>query len=151
MIKLLRSSMAFFRGLILCPLFFLLLSCGGTAETTDGGTGETLSPTLSSIQTDIFTPTCARSGCHTSGSASGGQVLEEGSSFSNLVGVDSTESDLKRVLPGDPDNSYLIHKLEGTQSSAGGSGVQMPKGATPLTDEEIQAIRDWITAGAEDN
>lgn len=152
MIRLWRCCMVFFKRM----LFVLatgLISCGGGTEestnTHEGGT--TISATLSSLQTNVFTPTCATSGCHSSGSASGGLVLEEGSSFANLVSVGSTESSLTRVLPGDPDQSYLVNKLEGTQASAGGSGSQMPRGSAALSEEEMQAIRDWIAAGAENN
>lgn len=126
-------------------MVLVLFSCGGDDEE-----GE-ISATLSSLQENIFSPTCATAGCHSSGARSGSLVLEEGSSFGNLVNIDSTESDLKRVLPGGPDNSYLIHKLNGTQSSVGGSGSQMPLGSSPLSEEAIQKIREWIAAGAEDN
>ena len=50
--------------------------------------------------------------------------------------------------PGDPENSYLVHKIEGR---AGITGTIMPPGGDPLTAEEIEAIRQWITDGAWDN
>ena len=43
----------------------------------------------------------------------------------------------------DPDNSYLIHKLEGTQAV----GIQMPP-AGPLQQAIIDDIRQWIDDGA---
>ena len=49
---------------------------------------------------------------------------------------------LKRVLPNDADNSYLIKKLEGT------AGTQMPLGGQPLSAATIAKIRAWITSGA---
>ena len=67
-------------------------------------------------------------------------------SFANLVGVPSVQvPELSRVEAGDPDNSYLIHKLEGTASE----GVRMPFGGTPLEQAVIDDIRQWITDGAE--
>ena len=48
-----------------------------------------------------------------------------------------------RALPGKPDNSYLIQKLEGNQMAGG----QMPPGA-PLQQSVINDIRLWITNGA---
>lgn len=48
-----------------------------------------------------------------------------------------------RVLPGNPDMSYLIQKLEGNQMVGG----QMPPGA-PLQQAVIDDIRLWITNGA---
>ena len=50
-----------------------------------------------------------------------------------------------RVAPGAPDDSYLVHKIEGTAAQ----GQQMPpNGAAPLSQAEIGAIRQWITDGA---
>jgi hypothetical protein len=49
-----------------------------------------------------------------------------------------------RVAPNDPDNSYLIQKLEGTASA----GAIMPPFGTPLDQATIDAIRQWITDGA---
>jgi hypothetical protein len=53
---------------------------------------------------------------------------------------------LKRVDPGNPDNSFLLIKVEGPDSFALGS--RMPMTAPNLTTAQIQLIRDWIAAGA---
>jgi mono/diheme cytochrome c family protein len=47
------------------------------------------------------------------------------------------------VIPGDPENSFLVQKLLGTQTT----GAIMPPGGK-LPDSEIQLIIDWIQAGA---
>jgi hypothetical protein len=63
----------------------------------------------------------------------------------SLVGVASVEqSSLQRVKAGDPDNSYLIQKVEGTAAV----GARMPFGGAPLDQAAIDAIRDWVTNGA---
>lgn len=114
------------------------------SPTTTNNPTTTIEPTLASIQSNVFTPTCAVSGCHASPGAAD-LILEEGQAFTNLVGVDSTEVNaLKRIAPGDPDNSYLIQKIEGTAAI----GARMPRGRTPLTDDVIKAIRQWISNGA---
>lgn len=106
------------------------------------------STTLSEIQANIFNRSCAFSGCHAGASPAAGQNLSEGRSFSNLVNVPSSQnSAFIRVLPGDPDNSLLIRKLEGPVPF----GSRMPLGRQPLDSEAIQSIRDWISAGALDN
>lgn len=51
------------------------------------------------------------------------------------------------VIPGDPDNSYLVRKLEGGPDIA---GDQMPPGGA-LDAERLQLVRDWIEAGALDD
>ena len=54
-----------------------------------------------------------------------------------------------RVIPGDPDNSYLIQKLEGTTGIA---GRRMPFNGPPyLSDGQILIIRRWIALGAPNN
>jgi hypothetical protein len=66
-------------------------------------------------------------------------------SFAALVNVNSTEVPaLKRVMPGDPANSYLMHKLEGSQSV----GSRMPLGGPFLDAAAIDQVRAWIQAGA---
>ncbi len=55
---------------------------------------------------------------------------------------------MNRVTPNQPDNSYLVHKVQGTHLAAGGSGSQMPEGQPPLSQSDIDLIRAWIQAGA---
>jgi hypothetical protein len=54
---------------------------------------------------------------------------------------------LNRVTPGDPDNSYVIQKLEGTAAV----GARMPQGGPFLDQATIDMIRQWITDGAANN
>ena len=58
---------------------------------------------------------------------------------------------LLRVLPGRPSQSYIWHKLLGTQATVGGSGSRMPQGDAPLTQPNMDVIRAWILEGARDN
>jgi hypothetical protein len=107
-------------------------------------------PTIESIQANIFTPTCF-AGCHTGptgGALPGGMDLSNtDASFNSLVMMPSLQQPaVFRVLPGNPDDSYLIRKLEGT---AGISGQQMPRGgAPPLDPAQIAVVRQWISDGA---
>jgi hypothetical protein len=94
----------------------------------------------------VFTPTCAGS-CHDGAFPAGGLNLEAGSSHAQLVGIPSNQAAGEiRVIAGDPDNSYLIHKLENTQSIGG----PMP-GNTLLPPATIATIRLWIANGAIDD
>jgi len=130
-------------------LFLLLLAgCGTVKSPTEpppasgGGTAFT----FTQIQTQIFTPVCARAGCHAAGSAPSGLVLEAGQSYGLLVGHASSEnSSLDRVSPGNPDRSYLILKLRG---DPGITGERMPLGGPYLTSDQIAGIAAWIRAGA---
>ncbi|MGI9203135.1 MAG: Ig-like domain-containing protein [Woeseiaceae bacterium] len=101
--------------------------------------------TLAQIQANVFTPTCATAGCHAGGSPPQGLNLEDGNSFTSLVGVASSEVPaILRVAAGDPDNSYLIQKIEGSAAV----GSQMPLGGAALDPAVIADIRQWITDGA---
>ena len=105
-------------------------------------------PTLDSIQTNVFGPRC--SGCHAGPSPDtlprGMNLSNAAASYAALVGVASVEVPaLQRVGAGDPTNSYLLHKLEGSQAVGG----RMPlDGSPPLNQVTIAAIRQWISNGA---
>jgi hypothetical protein len=102
-----------------------------------------LQPTLASIQDNVFTPICT--GCHAGAGAPQGLQLTAGNSAANLINVHSPQdSNLVRVIPGDPDHSLLIQKLEGTQTV----GQRMPRGGPFLDQSTINVIRQWITNGA---
>lgn len=103
-------------------------------------------PTLSSIQSLVFDPRCVEH--HGDQAAQAGLDLSEGMSFEALVNAPSTQSALDLVEPGDPENSYLVHKIEGRAGIVGGT---MPPIGDPLSAEEIEAIRQWIAGGAENN
>ncbi len=103
---------------------------------------------LSALQADFFTPTCARGGCHDALTSPAGLVLEEGESFGNLVNVPSRQRpELNRVTPRNPDDSYLIRKLRGQDID----GQQMPDGGPFLTNAEIARFVAWINDGAPNN
>lgn len=62
-----------------------------------------------------------------------------------------TREGMDRIEPGDPEQSYLFHKVRGTHEAAGGRGVQMPPqpgpmGADPLTEDEIERLRLFIVS-----
>jgi len=52
-----------------------------------------------------------------------------------------------RVIPSDAQNSYLVVKLEGRQSS----GTRMPQGGSALDNVDLTNIRNWINQGAANN
>jgi len=58
-----------------------------------------------------------------------------------------TATEQRFVVPGDPDASYVIHKLEGT----GICGMRMPRGRPALSAGDIGTIRTWIAEGARNN
>lgn len=113
------------------------------------GGGNSGPATLTELQTDIFTPTCDKFGCHNADSARAGLVLAAGMSFAELVNEPSSQQPaFDRVEPGDPENSYLVKKLRG---DADITADRMPEGGPFLTDAQIARVISWIEHGAEDN
>lgn len=138
-------------------LIALALGTVGCDESLSELTGPTpdLEPTFSSIQEQIFSsgdaagrPACTN--CHNAvGSRFNGLDLTAAVSYNNLVNVPSRfKAGAVRVIPGDPENSYLIHKLEGRSTIA---GVRMPLNGPYLEAGQILVIRRWIEIGAPNN
>ena len=143
------------------PLMTLVLSLAGAAcdERLSDVTGPTpeLTTTFTSIQREIFntTDSSGRSACiqcHIAGGAAAGTglLLTEGVSYGNLV---NRQSRLRPgetlVIPGDPDNSYMVRKLEGGPDI---TGLRMPRTSGPfLTSGQMAVIRRWIEEGAANN
>jgi len=68
-----------------------------------------------------------------------------------MVGVQAVEAPgIAVVEPGDPQASYLVHKLRGTGSQVGGTDTLMPPDGM-LDEAEILAIEGWIANGANDD
>jgi hypothetical protein len=116
-----------------------------------------LTPTFTSIQNDIFsapdsTGRAACTGCHNAQNArfAANLNLADGSAYGQLVNARSTnKAGAVRVIPGDAENSYLIHKIEGR---AGIAGERMPRTTGPfLTTGQILIIKTWIERGAQNN
>jgi hypothetical protein len=139
-----RGVFLLLRGGIAAALLTLVACGSGGDESAQGP--PPLAPTLASIQTNVFSVNCALSGCHTGNTPAQGLRLDPGESYRNIVNVPSQYGGmLVRVIPGDPDESFLIQKLEGTQMF----GDRMPANGPPyLPLATIDVIREWIQNGA---
>lgn len=147
-------------GMIALGMGVLLSACGG------GGGGYNAPPpqqqtpppattppppatgqnTFTQVQAQVLTPNC--NGCHVGANAPAGLRLDAAVSFAQLVNVASTQvPTLLRVKPGDPDNSYLVQKIDG-RATVGG---RMPLGRAPLPQASIDLVRAWIAGGAQMN
>ncbi len=130
----------------------LVTGCDESLSRLAGPTPE-LTPTFSSIQRDIFeardaSGRAACTECHNATlSRFNGLDLSTGVAYANLVDVASRgKPGAIRVVPGDPENSYLIHKLEGRDGIV---GERMPRTSGPfLTAGQMAIIRRWIAQGA---
>lgn len=131
----------------------LLSGCAGDGKGLDANgrppseSGAGLPPvsgvSFKAVQDNVFTPICSTS--HSGAAAPLGLRLDAGNAYASLVNVASVEvGSLRRVLPGDPGNSYLVQKIEGRAAV----GARMPLGGPALSQANIDLVRAWIAAGA---
>lgn len=144
------------RAIVLVAVALAAAGCDENLRDVAGPTPD-LEPTFSAIQRDIFSTADSSgragcTGCHNAQRArfAGNLDLSPGVAHSQLVNVASSgKPGAVRVIPGDPDNSYLIHKLEG---APGIVGQRMPRTSGPfLTPGQMLIIRTWIRQGARNN
>lgn len=121
----------------------------------------TLLPMFDSLKTNIFSMSCGTNGgdCHShDGSVNSGGLNLADDPYTALLGSDGkgapanniagSEKNLVRVVPGDPDHSFLVIKLS-THTGMDpkyGSGMPFPDPGSVCPDT-LKTIRDWITAG----
>ncbi|MET0389301.1 MAG: hypothetical protein ABW321_25230 [Polyangiales bacterium] len=132
----------------------------GTSAAGAGAEAEKGSPRFSAIYRDIFVAKgCTGSAqCH-QGPAGGLSLGSQRGAYDRLVdkpamGMNLTlmpphcaDSGLKRVVPGDPENSLLVHKITGKQTC----GIVMPPNPPLLEAAEVDQIKAWIMKGAPDD
>ena len=140
---------------LLLPVTLVLTACDEKLSTLAGPTPN-LEPTFASVQANVFEasdssgrPGCTN--CHTSTgrNPSSGMNLNHDVAYDQLVNVPArNKPGAMRVIPGDVNNSYIIHKIEGASDIA---GVRMPQRGPYLTDGQILIIKRWIAIGAPRN
>jgi hypothetical protein len=144
-------------GCCLAVATIVLTTAGCDEKLSDiAGPTPNLEPTFSAIQRDIFNaadsagrPACTS--CHNPRQFrfNGNLNLSDDTSYAALVNAPSSDkAGAVRVVPGDPDASYLIQKIEG---APGIVGDRMPQRGPFLTPGQIQIIRRWIEVGAPNN
>jgi len=150
-----------FAGLMLGAAAVWFSCQGDGTGLTESGDLETGNSTGFAAQIQpLFDTNCIR--CHspggigfngTGGAQNNGLDLTRGNSRGKLVNQPTFEapnvSPNVRVVPGQPDDSYIIQKIS---SASPKFGNRMPLDGPPfLSQNEIQLIRDWIEQGAPDN
>lgn len=157
MVQPVRVMMRGVRMLVLTAVLALSATACDERLSDIAGPSPNLTPTLSSIQREIFNASDSSSRlactqCHSNvgRTPSAGLNLVEGQSYQALVGVPSrSKPGTMLVVAGSPDTSYLLHKLIGRTDIV---GVRMPRSNGPyLTDGQISIIRRWIELGAKND
>lgn len=143
--------------IILCAFFasaLLITACKKNPGTND----TTKQDSWKIIQDKVLTPSCAKSGCHSSVTdatySQHNLVLSADVAYTNLVNATPKNTaaitdGLSRVKPGDYLKSFLYHKVDcGTGHHSSNYGATMPLGGTYLTNGQIEFIKQWIIKGA---
>ena len=167
-----------FGALVLGTIAALAVACGGGssdsgATTTDSAktcsadvtpASELASP-VASFETDVapvFAKACAFSACHGSHSAIANHGVFLGATGADgmtavktsLQGASKALPSMKYVVPGDLQNSFVLHKLDGSlcgldaQCVGGSCGKSMPEGNDLLPQASRDIVRRWIAQGA---
>jgi hypothetical protein len=89
---------------------------------------------------EIFPPSCEF--CHGWDQKAKQRGYFMGTYQGLLDGVYRNGVPRREILPGDAENSPLVQYIEGRKTP------RMPFRRTPLTTDQVRAIRDWIDAGA---
>ncbi|MCB9763772.1 MAG: hypothetical protein H6739_28645 [Alphaproteobacteria bacterium] len=119
------------------PLALLTLAACGDKDTVDSSP-----PTFTEVDT-MLVQSCGFNSCH--GTGTGGLTLDGDGDYDRLVNAASTGDPSRTlIVPGDPDNSYLLWKMLGL-SAAAGEPMPPPSGGL---DTEAAMVQAWIEAGA---
>jgi hypothetical protein len=159
------------------PLVLAVVSCGGDDKTPapagcthfDYANWPAPAPvTFDTAVMPLLQANCAQANtCHTKGSPFppslgflGANTITAMEIKAGIVGQKSTEvPSMNYVTAGDPQNSYLMRKVEEANPGCGltcmsiasmpmGCSTQMPNGGMPLSATDQNAIRAWIKQGA---
>lgn len=141
---------------LLIPAILVAACGGGDDDNVDAGPSATcIEATMHSdydfIQDRILNVSCSGfNSCHKGAALeAGGLSLERGETIRQTVNVDSDLfPQFKRILPGDPANSYLFIIIGGAPGPIDPEVDFMPLNNPRLCQEKIDAIGRWIEAGA---
>ena len=120
-------------------------SCGTRKTPTEPADAPDPGATFSRVQSQIFTPSCALSGCHAGPAPKQGMDLSAGRAYAQVVGVPSVETGRLRIAPGDAAGSYMVSKVQGDATI---TGSRMPFGGPYLPPDKEKLLADWVRRGA---
>ena len=140
-----RGSSVGFSFVFALSAVVALGGCGTKKSPTEPTDPPDSSATFSRVQAEIFTPSCARPGCHAGGAPQARMNLSAGQAYGQIVGIKSTESSRVRIAPGAPSASYLLSKIAGDATI---TGSRMPLGGPFLSTDKGKLLTDWVRRGS---
>lgn len=142
---------------LLCVVSAILSGAACDERLSDiAGPTPNLEPTFAAIQRDVFEAADSSGrraciACHTDvgRTPAGGLNLTRDVAYGQIVNVVSgRKAGAIRIVPRDPDGSYLVQKLEGRSDIL---GVRMPINGPYLSAGQILILRRWVEEGAQRN
>jgi hypothetical protein len=136
--------------IVLVMSCFILTACAGSPVTTPANIPSQIPPTQ--VQTAKNSPAPTQGQITNSSEVSFSRDImpifqkysDSHHSAGNFYSLDTYEGVTQDVVPGNPEQSKLYRRLTGQ------GGPQMPPGS-PLPDNLIKLIYDWIKQGAKNN
>lgn len=105
----------------------------------------------------IFAQSCTFSSCHATAASEGHLVLKGDGVRARLLKGSLRLPSMPYVTPGHPEQSFLMHKLDGDSCTLDAQCVDgdcldtMPKGGDPLPQDQRDTLRRWIAQGGADD
>ncbi len=128
-------------ALVLCSLWGAVsAACPGALEDPERFTTTPTEPKCSEIVAKAVTDTCLGAGCHVTSAPAGELDLEKADFSAELVGKEALGCAGSLLDPANPRESVFYQKL--TNPPCG--GAMMPLGRSPLSDEVLDCVLEWI-------
>jgi len=132
-----------------------MVACGQSEQAGGGDCGDMddVEPTLTSLQANLFEPSCAYVGCHAGSSPKASLDLSTlQASQASLINTMAMTTDSARLLvvPGSPEDSYLMNKLTGVgleTNTEFPDAESMPAAGDELCDTAVDQVALWIVDG----
>ncbi|WP_394830633.1 hypothetical protein LVJ94_29415 [Pendulispora rubella] len=144
--------MVLLRGLAVASMALNLVACSSSSDRSEPG------PSFKETVHPILAQSCSLTACHGSKESNLGIYIPSSPNdvHAALLTASPTARGAQFVVPGNPDASYLMMKIDGTQAQlaatcSGTCGAQMPLDLPALSDTERASIRAWILAGAKND
>lgn len=130
---------------------------GGTSSTGGAGPGEGGAPVAATVSYTADVRPIFMSKCNYCHGPTSAVMVDLSDPFDPALGIVNRENSWKEsdetllVEPGNVENSFLITKVTETNLDPHVDGAPMPMELPMLTSEEIAAVEQWITDGAEND
>ena len=128
---------------LVLPLVLSLVGCEAETEVPQDSADTSVELPPTAYERDLAPLLLACTGCHSGDEPESGLDLTD---IWAISGQESTQTEMSLLEPYNHLESYLWHKVAGTQGIAGGLGTSMPIGDT-WSEENIDLLALWIDLG----